>query len=679
MKRSAILFLSLVTTVAFAQSKRTADPRLEVQDMPAKRLSPQATPESQAVFWSEDFANGIPSTWSQNGTPSNAQWEYRGPSTTPDNNSGSRGAFSGIGGNPPTNDPIFSTTRSNGFVIFDSDYLDNGGDPNGIGTGTAIAPHVGRLVTETIDLSSHTDVELKFESYARRFFANFQVAFSTDGGATWGDTLVFHPTAEVATNESTDNAEVNLANVSGFIGGQSNVRIQFIFDGTPGNVNGNGYYFWMIDDIELRDPPRNQLFFTTVTFPNGATAPASDIIYGGNGASAKYGIMHDNQVKSVEFDANIYNYGTQAQDNVGLEVEIWDANGPTLITTVSSPTCATLNPLDTCDFNTLTTSSWTPTQAGSYLFVYKAISDSISSANTTTTDTLPLFVSQDFYSLDRNQTDNFVGTNSSNPDMIAMGVTFELMNEDPDSAGAGLVFLDGVEVALSALTDSTADVEFAIYDTTGFIFNSGLPAGATPIFRQVFSLDGSFPGTVAFFDFTTPDSIWDGNAWNILPNPLAIPTGNWMLVMTFFPNATDGVIRIANDASVGQPAESAVFQVADGNWFGGFTNSSTFESPHIRLVVGEAPPYDISLEEMDANNFSVYPNPTNGAGTIQFEMGGAYQIQVLDMVGNTVVSREAKVNANERVELNLSNLPAGVYLVNVNGEGLNKTIKLTVQ
>ena len=79
------------------------------------------------------------------------------------------------------------------------------------------------------------------------------------------------------------------------------------------------------------------------------------------------------------------------------------------------------------------------------------------------------------------------------------------------------------------------------------------------------------------------------------------------------------------------------------------------------------------------NNFSVYPNPTSGLGNIQFAIGGTYSIRVIDMVGNVVANNVERVNANEKVSLDLSTVPAGVYLVTVEGEGLNKTVKLTVQ
>jgi hypothetical protein len=665
MKKTAILFLSLVSVVAVnAQGLPLIEPILEIQDAPGKRVyrSAQIESSSSTTVWSEDFANGIPAGWSQNGTPATAQWEYRGPNTTPDNTNGSRGNYSGVA--TGANDPIFSTTGSNGFVIFDSDYLDNAGTST-FGAGVAAAPHTGRLITDTIDCSTFPALELKMEIYARRFFSEWKVAFSIDGGVTYTDTIEFFNDVVVPTNGSTGNGDLGLANVSSIIGGQANVVMQFLFDGTLGNANGSGYYYWMLDDIELRTPPANEMFFTTW---NGA--PAQDMIYNGDGAGyPKYGTMHTTQIVPVEFDANFYNYGTNTQTNAKLEVEVWDITSgtPNLISTLTTTGCPTLAAGDTCNFNSLTTPQWTPpATAAEYLLVYKAVSDTITSAITTSADTFAFNVSDTEYSLDRGVQSGFVGTNSANPEIIAMGAMYDLVNETPSpSPGSGLVYINALNLGLSAATDSTADIEVAFYDTAGFAFNAGFPATATAAFRRSFTLNSTMPGTIASFDLTNSN----GEA-------LALPAQPYLMIINFFPNATDGVIRIANDASFDQPSISSVMQLADGNWFGGFT-SDAHEGTWLRLQLPDF--YAISLVESELAEFSVYPNPTKGEGSIEFTEGGAYAISVTDMVGNTILSMEETVNANEKIRFDLSSYASGVYLININGEGGSKTVKVTVQ
>jgi hypothetical protein len=665
MKKTAILFFILVSFVAVnAQSLPQLDPVLELQDVPARRAlkSAQADNGASTIVWSEDFSNGIPTGWTQVGTPSAAQWEYRGPNTTPSNASGGRGAYSGINNTPPTNDAIASTSAANGFMIFDSDYLDNSGSAATSGMGVAPAPHVGRLFTDTIDLSLNPQVELAFEMYARRFFSNWFVAFSIDGGVTYNDTVEFFSDAVIAVNGATVNGDMAIANVSSIIGGQANVIMQFIFDGTPGNANGNGYYFWMLDDIEIRTPPANQLFFTTW---NGA--PAHDMIYNSNGAEyPKYGIMNSNQIVPLEFDSNIFNYGTQGQTNVNLDIEIWDntSGSPFLLTTISAPGCPTLASGDTCNYNDLTTPTWTPpAMQADYLIVYKAVSDTISGMAVTEADTFSFFVNDVLYSTDRNRIDNYVGTNSSVNDLIAMGVMYSLNNEDPLNPGGGLVYIDGASIELSSLTDSTADIEIAFFDTTGFAYNAGFPAGATAAFRKSFTLNGSLVGTNAFFDLSTNGQ------------PLVLPAQPYLMIVNFFPNATEGVIRIANDASFDQPGFSTVMQNGNGDWFSGFTGPA-HEGTFIRLEIGE---YVSSIKESEINGFSVYPVPSNGTGFVEFDNGGEYTITILDIIGNQIFTKQESVNSKERIDFDITNYSSGVYLVNIKGEDTDKTVKITVQ
>ena len=99
------------------------------------------------ILFSEDFSSGIPTTWSNSGTANgvsdpDAKWEYRGTTTTPNNSIGSRGAYSNA-----NSGPIQSASSSNGFVIFDSDYLDNNGIAGNFGNGLAAAPHLVNLET----------------------------------------------------------------------------------------------------------------------------------------------------------------------------------------------------------------------------------------------------------------------------------------------------------------------------------------------------------------------------------------------------------------------------------------------------------------------------------------------------------------------------------------------------
>jgi len=78
--------------------------------------------------------------------------------------------------------------------------------------------------------------------------------------------------------------------------------------------------------------------------------------------------------------------------------------------------------------------------------------------------------------------------------------------------------------------------------------------------------------------------------------------------------------------------------------------------------------YDCSASviEKPAFELDVYPNPFGGAVTVQFENAGKASIKVLDLSGK--VMRE--LNAmNSTIELNLSEMAAGIYIIEVEQAG----------
>jgi len=116
-----------------------------------------------AIFtW--DFAEGIPLDWDNASDSGVANWEYRGPDTTPDLSVCSQGSCGG------TSLPITSETASNGFVIFDSNYWDDNVGPCGnLGAGPDPGPHEAYLTSPSLDFSAYPNVALTFQQQYRHF------------------------------------------------------------------------------------------------------------------------------------------------------------------------------------------------------------------------------------------------------------------------------------------------------------------------------------------------------------------------------------------------------------------------------------------------------------------------------------------------------------------------------
>ncbi|MES2412033.1 MAG: zinc-dependent metalloprotease [Bacteroidota bacterium] len=80
------------------------------------------------------------------------------------------------------------------------------------------------------------------------------------------------------------------------------------------------------------------------------------------------------------------------------------------------------------------------------------------------------------------------------------------------------------------------------------------------------------------------------------------------------------------------------------------------------------------------NDFSIYPNPSNGTFTIQFkDMMNSYSVEVFDVMGKTIYENSYDQSANLTQVINLDNATSGVYFVNIKSENGIVTKKLLIQ
>lgn len=659
---------SLVVSGAVAQSQvgsndYTVPATLVKQDPDVKKTSAvnNFKKSSANVLWSEDFANGIPSTWTNSGfdvDPATGNyspnplclWEYRGPNTTPNNGTGSRGAYAAA------NDPIVSSTAANGFIIFDSDWLDNAGVAGAFGTGNSAAPHVGTLTTDVIDLTGYPYVELKMDAYLRHFSTRYLVALSSDGGVTFPDTVQFG--AGIAVNSSSANPAAFSADISA-VGDESNVVLQFIYDGSsqlPGAA-ATAYYYWMIDDISIEELPTNAFKFT-----DWQGAPERDVIAPAN--QPRYGNPQVDQaaLMPINFDANAFNFGVATQYNVRLNVDIIDQSGST-VTTLQSTTVPVLNSGDTATFNDLTTTSgWTPSMVGEFDAVYYITSDSANAV--TPYDTTTFSINDLTHSGHFNSLDNTIGI-ANQVLGLAQAFTFP-SNIDT----AGYVAIESISMYISTVSDTTGSIILELYDTTGFSYGSGGgPAGA-PITVKSFPLSASVIGRTSAIDMT------DNNGC-----PLYLPANaGYMVVLNLV--STAGDMRIGNDQTIRQGAGFIGMLYSDGNWYSGFTGSRSLSNLIINMRATTDYSCTISLEEALArqNAVSVYPNPsTTGNVNLEMVLGGTYNIEVTTLTGQRVHAETVTVNGGEVLERNFSGLGSGAYLINFTGEEVQITKKLVIE
>ena len=88
-----------------------------------------------------------------------------------------------------------------------------------------------------------------------------------------------------------------------------------------------------------------------------------------------------------------------------------------------------------------------------------------------------------------------------------------------------------------------------------------------------------------------------------------------------------------------------------------------------------------SVEEFAAGAVQVFPTITDGNITIDFNLPRTQRVQLMlnDLSGRQIMTQDlGEMNAN-REQLNLGNLPAGLYLLTVAGENQQATYKLMVR
>lgn len=625
---------------------------LKTNKKPYNALHMQNTQRN--VIWSESFSNGIPNTWSFNGYYTNSNgvqvsfpdqtqnpplygWEYRGPNTTPNFNQGSIGLYT-------TNLTITSPTASDGFIIFDSDFLDNGN--TAIGAGPAPTPHVGCLTTDIIDCSNYPDLQLKMNTYHRSFFGQTFIAFSTDGGQTWPDTLEIHA---LEVNESTDTNNVELVNVSAYIGGAPNAQMQFIFEGaTDGNANGTGYYFWQMDDIELSELPSYDLRLYT----NDFRYDNNDIINSYYGIELRdyVGQIPLNQLDSISFGFGCLNFGSVDQ-TFNTEIVVNDASGTNVYTNTEYFAYALPSNQDTFLYQS---NKFIPSATSQYTISY--------SINSDTTDSSP-FDNELFKSFIVSDT-VFSPFNPLSNDLDIIGTGFFDGGDDGFKMAnlISLIEADELSSVTVGLNTSTNDqyntvagggVIVTIFDTVGFYSASV----ENPIISSNFYLITQ--DDVDNNSATIPiPVIINGNTQDRSLNP-----GSYYVCIEMYNSGGINEIRIRDDESTLRYPWESIIYIPGEQWY---TNGNAFD------ISANFGTWISNVEESVKYNTLVYPNPSNGMVQISYTLNAKTNtsIYVKDLSGKIVFENQYG-NQNPGIyseKIDLSRLSNGVYLYEISTE-----------
>jgi hypothetical protein len=651
-------------SLAFAQNPNHKSFNDKSESMGAVKYAPPTRITStapEAVYFSEDFSNGIPSNWSNEGYDYSmnpvaaAVFEYRGTNTNPDVNTGSRDSYS-VGSND--GGPLQSPTANNGFVIFDSGYLDNAGISGNDQNGPAPSPHVGTLTTDTLDLTGASHLELKFNSHNKFWGYKLFVAFSTDGGLTYPDSIEIQKGLSQAL--MTDPRSVVRINVSSQIGNKSNVRIRFVFDGRydgTGVMNpsgfSSGYYFWMLDDIELRTLPKYAINviddhgrpILNYQYDSDITTPGGTRFVENTGT---------NQTRSIGFGTIAENHGWGTLNNAKLKVDYLDNNN-TLLKTEYSSSVSSVAPGAIIPITSLNNygNGYTFSTVGQYKVAIQVVSDSAS----TIIDTLHYEVSNNALSSDFNNPTNDMGSHMLGNDDCALATLIDMKQPG---------VLEKVRVYLDQRTVVGGEIQIEVCDSAGFSYTGGFPN----------ILGGSSKEVITTSDMA--QGYKDFNVGGLINPYIELNAQGYFLVARMFSSADANRVRILNDASMATLGyTSMMYDANDGRWYTGYTDSRRL---NIAMIQGLFSTYGVSIDENEiAHNVKTFWSSRSESIHIKAaELKGTHTLTVFNLNGQLLSTYQNDFTQNPEFEIPSHHLSNGVYLITIDNNQNLASFKVNV-
>lgn len=574
---------------------------------------------SQNIIFQEEFAGGIPATWTNNAiTPANPDltWEWS------------------IDGEAPNGawwldrPAILSPSIANGAALFDSDYYQTGGNADDWGMGPIPGPHVVELVSPIIDCSGASDLILKFNQYYRPFLADGYVSVSGDDGATWTDIFV---NADVGTNIATNYFDVRFADISDVADDNPNVRIKFVFSGTA--------YVWLIDDVIITERPQHQIDLPVTRRPPFYAVPKS-------------------QLGAYDLGVGVCNrWGTDAQPDVTAAQNWLDSNGDLVYGGQSffqgdlpTDSCSLMEIPDPFDASILPVGTYT-------------LASSVSSSNQNA-------FQSDFY------VEEFVVSDSTfqkDHTFLTEGATgansapWEIGYDFPIVADGYKVFT--VDAAFSG-SIANQDVQVKIYEITN-------PNFATLNIDELLQVGygqltlGEEDGYVmkSFDMFTWPD----------LDAGVPLEAGKQYLVTGGTSSPSSIFLAMGYDIDYAQSGWSSHMAIVNGTLFTEGFGESRY-APVLRVHLrGE--PSATSDRVTDIGELGLSPNPASTSTTLSVglpQVADELEVRLTDLFGRTLSTQYFSASQNLNVEIPTADLPAGQYLVEVRTEQGREVVKLMV-
>ena len=608
---ASILALAMIGGAALAQSNvrqtRMAEPVLHRTG----HSTPTPAPEDRVVLWSNDFSDTTDWVATHPADAFDADWQVGV-------------GIQSAGGFPTA--AITSTTAANGYAMYDSDVFENQ-------DGTEYEK--AELTTvEPIDLSAYPNVILEFQTAYREYNnERCYVVVSTDPDnwpalpgdtATVGLPVGIYPIwrdGELSGGIPVPNPSIKRVNISEAAGGQSTVYVRFLFYGIWG-------YTWYVDDVNI---------FEQLQYDMGL---ASNFI-SHTGDGNEFGRVPLGQLgTNLNLGGELANFGISDQTNVVLNVQTKNESDVIMLDYATAP--VDLLSGESYDVNEdVTITEW---PVGTYTTTMWITSTDAASDLDLTNDTIVrvFAVTEYEFSLDG------VGVYPENV-LSAQGTESFANNTD----------------GIYCFTNYFVRQDLTVYGLYVGIDDGSVAGGLiTPTLHDTADVNADDPEAQYVFGaehILTAEDITAG--FVILPYSepftLVSTTGYYAGVKLYSSNGNTPV-GIVDDLTILQPGSLMYLpnETGTGGLPGTTGNGNSFV---IRLL---ADPTIGMAEREELEGVNVFPNPTSGLVNVTFTVQGAYTVELINALGETVSTQRLNGNSN----MDLSGLAKGVYSVRISNK-----------
>ncbi len=611
----------------------------------------EAEPDNANVLMNWGFDGDIGDWETSDLSADTALWTF---TTT-----GSQGAFG--------NYVISSPTSSNGYMMFDADFYQTGGDPDNLPAGPPYPQYEAELVSPIIDCTSCPPTSVRFWQFYRALNGDTYLYWSVDGGNTWIGPINVNEELEPNTSTSVPSEKrffiPDLA-------GQDSARIRFVFDGD--------FYAWLVDDVQIIETERNNLrvMENWWAIPTNKETPSD-------------------QVEDFGFIADIYNAGSAVQPNTMLNVTVTETSGT--VPTWSRDLDYGDIGADSLDENRIFPDLFAP-QAGlatDYTITYTVSSDSVDFDPSDNSLSHVYTVTDTVFSKETGRTRSLRPADAlwadGAPHSWSIGNYFYVVNGDEnfntsatigitnpqDHAGKILLFV------LYKFTDSNGDqlvqpsereqVGANTYEITGnemanavlnipmFDLNPSDPLNPGPV-----PLDDNSE-YILMVQYTTDQD--DDNIFFEASEAYDFSAGVWLTEQLANP-------RYSHVLHIGGEEDFRLVPTADLST----TNFGHDIVPLLRMNVNKM---ETNVEQLPADNsVKVYPNPASELLTVDIELVNAsenVELKLIDLTGKVVDMRQYDQLQKANASFDVSQLPAGGYFLHINTEEGQRSQYFVVQ